>query len=48
VAPAFVAVQQQSAGRETIFVSAGVAIVLGFALKCAAGMVHRNRVQVAD
>jgi len=37
LAPAFVAVQQQSAGRETIFVSAGVAVVLGVALKCAAG-----------
>lgn len=41
-APAFVAVQQQSAGREMIFVSAGAAIVLGFALKCAAGVVHRR------
>ncbi len=41
-APAFVALQQQSAGREMIFASAGVAVVFGFALKCVAGMVQRR------
>ncbi|MFJ4348686.1 MFS transporter [Pseudomonas sp. NPDC089401] len=42
LAPAFVALQQQSAGRETIFVSAGVAVVLGFLLKCMAGVRQRR------
>lgn len=41
-APAFVALQQQSAGREMIFASAGAAVVLGFVLKCVAGMVQRR------
>ncbi|MNE83530.1 hypothetical protein D3C80_1803510 [compost metagenome] len=41
-APAFVALQQQSAGREMIFASAGVAVVFGFALKYVAGMVQRR------
>lgn len=36
LAPAFVALQQQSAGHEAIFVSAGVAVVLGVVLKCMA------------
>jgi len=42
VAPAFVALQQQSAGREMIFASAGAAVVLGFVLKCAAGLAQRR------
>ncbi|MFJ4443517.1 MFS transporter [Pseudomonas sp. NPDC089422] len=42
VAPAFVALQQQSAGHETIFVSAGVAVVLGVAFKSMAGVMRRQ------
>jgi len=44
LAPAFVALQQQSAGHEAIFVSAGVAVMLGVALKgMAAVRVRRAR-----
>ncbi|EKT4457197.1 MFS transporter [Pseudomonas sp. CJQ_7] len=46
-APALVALQQQSAGREMIFASAGTAVVLGCALKCVAGVVHRRAVREA-
>ncbi|MDI9776797.1 MFS transporter [Pseudomonas putida] len=42
LAPAFVALQQQSAGHEAIFVSAGVAVVLGVVLKCMARGVPRR------
>lgn len=42
VAPAFVALQQQGAGRQMIFASAGAAVVLGFVLKCASGGVQRR------
>ncbi|NIE72883.1 MFS transporter [Pantoea sp. Tr-811] len=42
LAPAFVALQQQGAGHETIFVSAAVAVVLGLVLKCLAGVVQRR------
>jgi hypothetical protein len=46
-APALVALQQQSAGREMIFASAGTAVVLGCVLKGVAGVVHRRAVREA-
>jgi len=45
LAPAFIAVLLQGAGRQSIFVSAGAAVVTGFALKCLAGLAQRRQPQ---
>lgn len=42
VAPAFIAVLQMGNARESIFISAGVAVVMGFILKSLAGWTHRR------